>query len=195
MKLVIENCENELSEWLFLEYRHAAEIWGGAIFTNVKNRLMEEKLKNIGKVFRENFYKVLKNKKIIILDPKGKETLKREDFLDAEYVIIGGILGYEEPKGRTYKYITSKAEEFLDSNSYIVRNLGKIQLSIDTAALVAKLVSLGFRLEDIEITREVEIMLNDTESIVLPYGYVVLNGKLIITPGLIDYLKKSCLIP
>lgn len=189
VRLLIENCEDELSEWLFLEYKHASEIWGGAIFTNVKNEDMKERLKDIGEVYSNSFYEICGDKKVIILDPKGKKELKNEDFLDASFIVVGGILGYEKPKGRTYKYITSKAKKFL--KNYVVRNLGKIQLSIDTASLVAKLISLGMELKDIEITREVEIVLNDVESVLLPYGYVVLDGKIIITPGLIEYLRKQ----
>lgn len=187
-KLIIENCEDKLSEWLFLEYKHASEIWNGAIFTNVKDENMKYRLESIGKVYSNSFYEICGDGKVIILDPKGKKELRSEDFLDADFVVVGGILGYEKPRGRTYKYITSKAKKFL--KNYVVRNLGEIQLSIDTACLVAKLVSLGMELKDIEITREVEIFLNDVESVVLPYGYVVVNGKIIITPGLIDYLKK-----
>lgn len=183
MKLIIENCEEKLWHWLYLEYKHASEIWeGNVIFTNVKDFQMYNKLKDLGEVYRESFIEIFDDSKIIILDPLAEKQLETEDFIDMDYVLIGGILGDRRITGKTRELITKKAKNAK------VRNLGKIQLTIDSAALVAKLIYLGMKLEDIEITSEVEIRLNDVESIHLPYGYVILNGKPIITPGLIDYL-------
>jgi len=44
--LIIEHCEPELSEWLLLEYKHAAKIWdSNVIFTNVHDETAAKKLK------------------------------------------------------------------------------------------------------------------------------------------------------
>jgi ribosome biogenesis SPOUT family RNA methylase Rps3 len=182
MQLVIENCEEQLSEWLWLEYRHCAEIWESITFTNVRGG-MKEKLATIGKVAEKSFEKLFEAEKLIILDPLAEEELKTPDFADSKAVVIGGILGCEIPKGRTSELITAKAK------GAKIRNLGEKQLTIDTAALVAKLIYLGAKLEDIEIAQRLEVVHNENERTVLPYGYVVIEDKVIITPGLIDYLK------
>jgi len=184
MRLVIENCEEQLSEWLWLEYKHCAEIWESITFTNVRGG-MKEKLAAIGKIAEESFEKLFEAEKPIILDPLAEEELKTPDFVDSEAVVIGGILGCEMPKGRTSELITAKAR------GAKVRNLGRQQLTIDSAALVAKLIYLGAALEDIEITKQLEVVRSENERTVLPYGYVVVEDKVIITPGLIDYLNRS----
>lgn len=184
-KLVIENLEAELSEWLFLEYRHAAELWDEVVFTNVKNPAAAARLSALGEVVEKPCYEVYQGEGVIVLDPRGKEALRSRDFQDAEAVIIGGILGEIVPRGRTSSLITSRMKHAR------VRNLGETQLTIDTAALVAKLIRLGLDLGEIEITREVELKFSENESILLPYGYVILEDTLILTPGLKEYLLRS----
>ncbi len=186
MKLIIENCERKLWEWLYLEYKHAAEIWkDNIVFTNVKDNDMFIRLRNLGKVYRESFIEIIDERKAIVLDPLAEKKLCRDDFIGRDYIIIGGILGDRVITGKTREYITKKTKKA------IVRNLGKVQLTIDTAALVAKLIYMGLNLDEIQISNEVEIKINEIESIVLPYGYVVFQGKPIITPGLINYLLKK----
>ncbi len=183
--LVVEHLEEALSEALWLEYRHAAELWGGAVFTNVKSSGERQRLASLGKSLEDDFRAYLDDRKYIVLDPLAAEVLRTEDFAGIEAVVVGGILGYEKPKGRTKELITTRAK------NAVARNLGGKQLSIDTAALVAKLISLGSSMDEIELTDSVEIQLSENESVVLPYGYVVAEGKVIITPGLIDYLAKN----
>jgi ribosome biogenesis SPOUT family RNA methylase Rps3 len=180
-KLVIENCEPELSEWLYLEYKHAAEIWGGATFTNVASAVMAEKLIEFGGAVKKPFHELCQGRRTVILDPQGEKTLRTRDFNEAEFVVVGGILGEAEPKGRTEELISAKLTDA------VIRNLGEVQLTIDSAALVAKLIQKGMKIRDIEITREVELRLSEMESVVLPYGYVVIDRELILTPGLRDY--------
>lgn len=184
VKLIIENCEPKLSRWLYLEYKHAAEIFDGVIFTNLRDKKIKRELKKIGEVRSEGFEKICTAEKTIVLDPKAKKKLKTDDFQGIDTLVIGGILGYEIPKGRTKTLVTSKLK------GAKVRNLGKKQLTIDSAALVAKLIALGANLDEIEITDAVEIKISENESVELPYGYVVVKNKAMITPGLKEYLKK-----
>ena len=184
VRLVIENLEPELSEWLYLEYAAASHYWGGATFTNVP-AAMRERLLRLGEVHARSFREIFEEEEVvIILDPRAEKPLTTADFEEAEAVVVGGILGYEKPRGRTAKHITRELK-------HRARHLGKVQLSIDTAALVARLIYLGERLEDIEVTSEVEVRLSENERVLLPYGYVVYGGKLMLTPGLVDYLAKK----
>jgi ribosome biogenesis SPOUT family RNA methylase Rps3 len=50
-QLVIEHCEPILSEWLLLEYKHAAKLWGeNLIFTRVANNKTARVLQKLGTV-------------------------------------------------------------------------------------------------------------------------------------------------
>ncbi|MDP6459643.1 MAG: SAM-dependent methyltransferase [Candidatus Hydrothermarchaeota archaeon] len=181
-KLVIDNCEPELSEWLYLEYKHAAEIWGSATFTNVTNAKMARRLIDLGRGVTKPFHELYSGEGAIILDPRGEKTLQTKDFNREGFIVIGGILGEAMPNGRTEELISIKSEDA------VIRNLGEVQLTIDSAALVAKLIQKGMKMRGITVTREVELRFSAKESVVLPYGYVVVNRELILTPGLRDYL-------
>lgn len=185
MRIVLENLEEKLSEWLYLEYRHAAEIWRGALFTNISSRDMAERLRMFGQVKAQPCSEVIHGGEAVILDPRAKKPLRREDLNGRKTLIIGGILGQAKPLGRTDKLLTSKMP------GAKARNLGNVQLTIDSAALVARLVEMGMPLEEIEVTSQVEVRVSEVESIHLPYGYVVLEDRLILTPGLKEYLVRT----
>jgi len=183
--LVIEHCEPNLSEWLMLEYKHSVKIWGkNTVFTSVTDKKTINILKTIAKTEKKNVKELLNNKKCIILDPQSKKTLKTNDFTNLYAIIIGGILGYEKPKGRTKKLISDKYK-------FETRNIGKIQLTIDGAVFITKEIASGKKLEEIEIAYELEIAHDSIHSTVLPFGYPIVNNKPIITPGLLEYVKKD----
>ena len=60
----------------------------------------------------------------------------------------------------------------------------------DTAVYVAKKILEGKKLSDFRFVDELEIEINDNESINLPFRYVVDNNKLIINEKLVGYLRK-----
>ena len=178
--IVIENLE-PITEWVLLEYRHASKIaMGNIIFTNVDDKRLEK----LGKVYRESFTEVVEPDKTIILDPSAEKPLRTEDFEKYRYFVIGGICGEYPPKNRTRELISSRlpaAER---------RNLGKKQLTTDSAILMVMLIYAGERIEDIEVTDSVEIRYSENESTVLPFGYIVMENRVIITPGLIELLVR-----
>lgn len=183
--LIIEHCEPNLSEWLILEYKHSVKIWGkNTIFTNVKDKKTNNILKTISKTEKKNAKELLKNKKCIILDPQSKKTLKTNDFTNLDAIIIGGILGYKKPRGRTKKLISDKYR-------FQTRNIGKIQLTIDGAAFVAKKIARGNSLKELEIAYELEIIHDPIHSTILPFGYPIFNNKPVITPGLVEYITRN----
>jgi len=183
--LVIEHCEPLLSDWLKLEYTHAVKLWGGeTLFTRVNDKKSTNFLKKIGGVDKQKAKEILHGKKCIVLDPLAKKPLTTKDFSKIDAIIVGGILGYEEPKGRTKKLIS-------DKSGFETRHLGNTQLTIDGAVFVAKAISLGLRLSDIEIAREIEIIHDSIHSTILPFGYPIINNKPVITPGLVEYITKN----
>jgi len=97
---------------------------------------------------------------------------------------VGGILGVEEFTGKTGALITRP-------QGLEARHLGPLQLPIDMAVLVSNLVRLGMALEDLELTTEVELELGPDRSVELPYAYPVVEGQVLLTPGLVDYLRRK----
>ncbi|MEM1757611.1 MAG: SAM-dependent methyltransferase, partial [Candidatus Bathyarchaeia archaeon] len=180
---IIEHLEPEVSKWLLFEYMHASEIVGKEKlwFTNVKRIEDFQKLKTLGRVCLERAFELFPPFKVIVLDPKANLSLKPNDFEGKEAVIIGGILGDHPPKGRTSKLLTATLP------GAIVRNIGKVQFSIDGAIYVAKLVSEGTPLEAISVKRGLRIKFDNKGEIYLPYAYPIKNGKPLINPKLIEY--------
>ena len=183
--LVIEHLEPALSDWLMLEYRHSVKIWKDeTVFTNVLDKKTADGLKPLGKVKKQKANTAFSEKNCIILDPQAKKPLKPADFTNLDAIIVGGILGYEKPQGRTKELLSEKSQ-------FELRHLGDIQLTIDSAVFVTKAVYLGLDLSDIEITKEIEIIHDSVHSTILPFGYPIIDDKPVITPGLVDYLSRK----
>ena len=183
--LIIEHCEPKLSEWLLLEYKHAAKIWKSTIvFTRVVDKKTSNALRKLGVVKNEKAEIAFSKKKCIVLDPQAKTSLTPKDCSNADAIIIGGLLGYEKPRGRTKTLIS-------DPSGFTTRHLGGLQLSIDGAVFVTKAICLGLNLKDIEIAGEVEIIHDSIHSTILPFGYPIIENKPVITPGLVEYLTKK----
>jgi len=192
-----------------LEYKHSLESWPGAIFTNVTDPKLHQTLSSFlritsffddidsndrksgaslrakGAVHKSSLseLKEFQPGKTIVLDPAATKVLKTGDLDRHGALVIGGILGSEGFTGKTGKLLTGKL-------GCEARNLGKVQLSIDSAVVVCRLIALGMKLEKIQLSSELEIIHDDGHSTILPYGYPVLGGKVIFTPGLKEYLKK-----
>lgn len=185
--LVVENCEKSASDWLMAEYSHSASIWPGSVFTNVHDQQLFSQLSGVGTPVREDVLAYTHGKGCILLDHQSPNELTAEDFDDARYIVVGGILGYDKPRGRTKEFITSRFDPGLN----IFRNLGKIQLTIDSAVFVARAIYLGARLSEVEITTEVDVQWDDVHSTHLPYGYPVVEGRVVLTPGLVEILRNT----
>jgi len=180
--LAIEHCEPALSTWLLLEYKHCAKLWEkNMVFTRVTQKKTAQALKELGRVEKEKADIVFSGKHGIILDLQAKKPLTPKDCHTSDVIVVGGLLGYEKPHGRTKKMISGKSR-------FETRHLGTIQLSIDGAVFVTKAIYLGMKLDEIEIAREIEIIQDRVHSTILPFGYPVINNHPVITPGLVDYL-------
>lgn len=183
--LIIEHLE-ELRDWVLLEYRHASEWWKDKlIFTNVEEHEREE-LAKLGGVIPQSVTEFpFDRSKLIVLDPFAEEELKPEDIQEDTLIVVGGILGDIEFTGKTKKFITEKME------GVKARHIGSVQFSIDGSAIVAKLIADGKRLEEIEYEEHPTIKLDEFSEITLHYAVPKLDGKLLLTPGLIDLQKRE----
>ena len=180
-KYIIEHLEPELFEWCIAEYEEISKFVGkkNLIFTNIKKD--PKQLSNFGDVKKDSISEInLKN--ACVLDPDASEELKSSDKFD--FLIFGGILGDHPPRKRTGEELSSKL-------NFPKRNLGNKQMSTDTAVKVAKLIVDGKKLSEIKFIDEPEIEFSDTESVELPYRYLVENNKPIIPKKVIEIMKSG----
>ncbi len=184
MLFVIEHLEPKLSEWLCIEYSHAAQIVGRErlLITNVKKNDEFEKLSRIAGTERKRFNELFEKEKLLVLDPRARKKLSPSDFRGKKAVVIGGILGADPPLGRTEKLLTKRVKA-------PARNLGRKQFAIDGAVYVAKQVSEGMPLKEVPVQLGIEIQIDRGHSVILPYAYPIVNKKPLISHQLIKYLK------
>ncbi len=178
---VLEHLEPELFEWCIVEYEEISKTVGknNLLFTNIKED--SDKLNSLGAVKKESVVK-LKLNNACVLDPEASQELSPSDEFD--YLIFGGILGDNPPRKRTEDELSSKI-------NLPKKNLGKKQMSTDTAVKVAKLIVDGKKLSEIKFIDSPEIEIADGESVELPYRYLSKEGKPLIPAKIIEILKRE----
>ena len=193
MKFIIEHLEPELFEWCMIEYSHISKIVGKSnlIFTNVNPKFFGE-LKNFGRIFNEKFSELnsklnFNEKKICILSQYAEKTLEANDKGKFEYFVFGGILGDKPAKRRTEDILKELKQNKI---KFEERNLGIVQMPTDNAAYLSKKILEGRKLDDFKFIDEVEIEINENESVTLPFRYVIDNNKLVISEKLVEHLRK-----
>jgi len=186
MLFAIEHLEPKLSEWLYIEYSHAARIVGRKrlLVTNVKKKGEFRKLVKIARVERKCARELFKQHELIVLDPRARKKLSPTDMRSRGVIVIGGILGEDPPLGRTRELLT----RILPRAS--ARNLGKEQLAIDGATYLAKQVSECKSLEEVPVQHGLEIQISEVQSTFLPYAFPLAGGKPLISRELVAYLKR-----
>lgn len=140
-------------------------------------------LKKLGKVFRKSIT-TMKLERACILESAGKQTLKPADAKNFDYFIFGGILG-DDPEVTKSHVLLKKMPKTT------VRNLGKEQMSTDTAVLVTQAVLTGTPITNIPFKKGIEIEIRRKESIELPYKYIIRDGEPHLPPGLVEMLRKQ----
>lgn len=182
---IIEHLEPKLYEWCIIEYGSISEITGKnqLWFTNIKEK-NAGKLRKYGKVITKSV-KTLNLKNSCILDPDARKTLTQKIAKKFNYFILGGILGDHPPQKRTKKELTRFIK---NAKSY---NIGKSQFSTDNAVFVVNEILKGKFLSRMKFKNDIEIKINDIESVILPYSYPVIDGKPLISERLIRYIKNK----
>ena len=188
MKFVIEHLEPELYEWCLIEYEHISKIAGrgNLIFSNIKNKSDAGKLKKYGTVSEKSVSK-LNFSNICVLSQFSNKALTAKDKNKFQYFVFGGILGDNPSKKRTNTIINNLKKSKI---KFETRNLGNKQMPTDTAVYAAKKILQGKKFSDFRFVDEVEIEINENESIKLPFRFVVDDNKLIINDKLVEYLRK-----
>ncbi|MBN2421021.1 hypothetical protein JXB27_01960 [Candidatus Woesearchaeota archaeon] len=181
MKYIIEHLEDEVWEWCILEYKHMSEVVGkeNLIFTNV-SKAEHHKISKYGEVHEESV-RSMNLKNACLMEMVADKILEPSDAKKFDCFVFGGILGDNPPQGRT-KVL---------HNLFDMRNLGQEQMSTDTAVLVTHMILNGKKLNEIKFQDTISLETNDGEEIILPYRYVVENGKPVLPEGLFEMLKNQ----
>ena len=176
MVFIIEHLDPRVWKWSFLEYSHISSLVGKTRlwFTNVKREGV--RLKRLGLVFSESVTS-MELSKVCILDSTGAKTLSAADAKKFDYFVFGGVLGDVPEVDKSLEIIRRLPKA-------AVRNLGAKQMSTDTAVLVAKRILGGEKMKDIPFIDSVELEVGKDESVILPYRYVLKQGKPVLAPGL-----------
>ena len=187
MKFIIEHLEPELFEWCMIEYEHISHIAGksNVIFTNI-NKKYKDGLEKYGLVY-EKPVSELNFKNICVLSQYSEKELTSNDKGKFEYFVFGGILGDNPAKRRTNSIINSLKTSKKD---FETRNLGSRQMPTDTAVYAAKKILEGKKLSEFKFVDELEVEINENESVTLPFRYVVDGSKLVINEKLIEHMRK-----
>ncbi len=186
MKFIIEHLEPRLYKWCALEYEHISSIVGkgNLIFTNVKTDYQIKTLSLLGTAYKDNIGMLvatkLKGLRLALLDANATKTLTPNDGFDG--LIFGGILGDDPPRGRTL--------EELGSLGLPLRNLGTKQMPTDSAVYAAKKIISGTPFESLDFMDGIELEMGKMDSVILPFRYVLVNGKPLVSKKLWDYMRR-----
>lgn len=178
---IIEDCEPEVYEWSLVEYTHISSIVGkkNLWITNTSAQQHQKLSKrSMGSVTDMDLDGAC------VLDPHATETLTPAIAKQYKYFIFGGIMGNDPPSKKTQHFLTNKGK-------WPAYNLGPGQMPTDNAVYVTKQIVEGKKLEDIRLVQSIEIVLGEHESVTLPFTYVVVDGKPLIHPKLIEILQRE----
>lgn len=182
-KFVIEHLEPKLYSWCALEYKHISKLVGknNLLFTNIKSHSAQQKLSQFGKVSSVSVSRLgLPN--VCVLDPEAKKTLVPNEAKKFSYFVFGGILGDYPPRQRTKQELKLKAER---------RNIGKEQFPTDNAVYVVKKIASGTLLNKLEFQDCFTIPIKEGEEVELPFRYVLVKGKPLISRAIVAMLKRQ----
>ena len=182
---IVEHLEEKLWPWCKVEYRHISRIVGkkNVWFTHVRGRALASYGKVISKSVIE-LYRQGKIKNVCVLDPAARKTLTTADAQAFDYFVFGGILGDDPPQQRTAPELT------MQMSQVAARNIGTKQMSTDTAVYVVHEIVKGKPFSHISFQDGIEISLGENESTLLPYRYVLVKGKPMISRELVNHIKK-----
>lgn len=191
---MIEHLEEAISPWLLLEYRHVSMMCGRdrVVFTNVPKRFVKLLIR-YGAVSEKSVVDMVRGgelscRDVLVLDPQAEGRLSYEDLLRYKYIVVGGILGDNPPRGRTRALITCRLP------GCAARNIGEGQYSIDGAVYYVLYLARNRTLEGYAYVDGVSIETEEGE-VYLPFRYPVVGGKPLIAPGLEYYLKYRRIPP
>lgn len=183
IRFIIVHMERRLYKWAFLEYEHISGLVGkdNVVFTNL-TFAMANKLACCGKATTTKI-ETLHFTNPCLLDPHADKTLAPQEAMLFSDFLFGGILGDFPPQKRTQD--VAKLLPHMPR-----RNLGKEQMSTDTAVFVTKKIIEGTSLDKLLFQDGYVILMGKNREMKLPYQYLVEQGKILFSEKLLSYLKK-----
>ncbi|KAI8840758.1 SAM-dependent RNA methyltransferase [Chytriomyces cf. hyalinus JEL632] len=177
----IEHIKEGLTDWVKLEYSNMIKQAGhkNLILTSLTPSTLAQYPPNIqdGAVCTS-----LSAVEYVTSQRKGiASELTQMDPPDSvfDFLLFGGN---DPPRDRTKE---------LRMLGFEGRHLGPIQMTTDTAVMVAKRIVDGKRLQDIEFVDKPELQLRKGESVEMPFRYIVENGQPLVPAGFLDLLRKT----
>jgi len=178
---IIEHLEPRVGKWVLHEYSHIAELVGkqNLLITNTRSKQIARFARTDARSVKQ-----LAFRNACVLDPDAARTLTPADAKRFNTFIFGGILGDYPPRKRTNIELGDVAGER--------RNLGKEQMSTDTAVHVVKRITEGVSIEQMRFQDTITIPFREGEEIELPYRYLLdKNGKPHLPLDLVQWLKRK----
>ncbi|CAG7851915.1 Protein arginine N-methyltransferase SFM1 {ECO:0000305/PubMed:22650761} {ECO:0000269/PubMed:22650761}; AltName: Full=SPOUT family methyltransferase 1 {ECO:0000303/PubMed:22650761} [Serendipita indica DSM 11827] len=121
--------------------------------------------------------------RVCLLDPRGSKELSPEDGSEFEWFLFGGILGMsgdDPPRDRTGE---------LRALGFAGRRLGPIQMTTDTALGVTKMIVQDqMTMETIPFVDHPTIKFSKTESVEMPFRYIIKEGEPLLPGGMKQHL-------
>lgn len=201
MKYIVEHLEGPLDTWATLEYIHMCEVVRpeSLVFTKFPEANAFAKLTktDYSPATRTESLDDLKEtvdwRRTCLLDMDATQPLTPEDGDIFDTVVFGGILGNVPSDDRT--------SEIRCFNFDHRRHLGEMQMTTNTAILVAKIVTEDrIPLDQLPYVDHPEIQLNAKEFVELPFRYLAASyftksqadrHTPVLPKGMLEYLKRS----
>ncbi|PUU84448.1 SAM-dependent RNA methyltransferase [Tuber borchii] len=122
--------------------------------------------------------------RVCLLDPQAEKELSPADAEVFDAFVFGGILGDDPPRDRTAE---------LRKYGYQSRQLGKLQMTTDTAVRATRMVIEEQQpLAKIPYVDYPELKLNKNESTQMPFRYVKgKDGEPYMPQGMLELIKKD----
>jgi len=179
--VVIEHLEPVLTPWAYLEYRHAAELAGELVVTNVKDESERRCVEKFAEVHPHSIKDLAPSEDLLILDPQAEALLSPPDLQRYEYVVVGGIMGDFPPRGRTRRLLTAAIRGATS------RSLGPCQFSVDGAVFTALEIARGLELRRLWVTLGLTLEGEGVE-VHLPFCYPLSEGRAVVSHDLLTYV-------
>ena len=184
---VIEHLEEDFWEWCRYEYeriadelaRQGATLW----ITNFGNHQFDHP--NV-KCSAESCVQLFEMEKVCLLDSEATSVLSPEDANSFEYFLLGGILGNVDE-------FDFDRTSVLREKGFATRNLGSMQMTTDTAALVAsRIVHQGFRFDQLSFIDRPEFKVDENEMLVMNFRYLTReDGSADIDPRVLELAQNE----
>lgn len=191
MKFIVEHLEPECDEWSLLEYKNIASVVGpeNLILSGLDKELIKKlqvdaqlSIAGVLELCKSNAFGLDFNK-VLLCDPASKVPLSPQDAANYDALLFGGILGDDPPRDRTKE---------LRDLGFATRHLGPVQMTTDTACLVAhKVFHEQTTLEDIKTIDRPVIKLGKKEEVEMPFRYILGEKGPIMPVGMLDLLRRS----